>query len=153
MIELYTSVYWQAKKGQKINEITADEIYLQIIHYKAFNKQSIEEAQFNYIKNVFPALMPMEAFKLLENTTQCYYCEITTTQIVELGNNGKLRKKNLRGWSLEIDRKNPNLDYFVDNCVMACYWCNNAKTDEFTAEEFKEIAKGIKKVWSNRLSE
>lgn len=104
------------------------------------------------VNNVFPALMPMDEFKLLDNTTQCYYCEITTAQIVELGNKGKLRKKNLRDWSLEIDRKNPNLEYFVDNCVMACYWCNNAKADEFTAEEFKEIAKGIKKVWSNRLS-
>lgn len=153
LIELYTSVYWQAKKGHRINENTVDEIYLQIIHYKAFNKQSIEEAKSNYIKNVFPNLMPLEAFKILENTTECFYCGITKVQIIELGNKGKLRKKNLRGWSLEIDRKNPNLEYFADNCVMACYWCNNAKTDEFTAEEFKEIAQGVKKVWSKRLLE
>jgi hypothetical protein len=26
---------------------------------------------------------------------------------------------------------------------MACYWCNNAKTDEFTAEEFKPIGEAI----------
>lgn len=35
---------------------------------------------------------------------------------------------------------------------MACYWCNNAKTDEFTAEEFKEIGKEIRKIWDVRLA-
>jgi 5-methylcytosine-specific restriction endonuclease McrA len=152
LIETYTIEYWQADKDHVIKGITVDKIYHQMLHYIAFNKEQVEVAKAYYINNVFPALMPMDSFKLLENTTKCYYCEITKEQIVELGNKGKLRKKNLRGWSLEIDRKNPNLEYFADNCVMACYWCNNAKTDEFTAEEFKEIAKGIKKVWSNRLS-
>lgn len=153
LIETYTTEYWQAEKNHVINGITVDKIYHQMLHYIAFNKQLVEEAKSYYVNNVFPALMPIDSFKLLENTTQCYYCEITTEQIVELGSKGKLRKKNLRGWSLEIDRKNPNLEYFVDNCVMACYWCNNAKTDEFTSEEFREIAKGIRYVWLNRLSE
>jgi len=34
---------------------------------------------------------------------------------------------------------------------MACYWCNNAKTDEFDGDEFKEIGEAIKKVWKKRL--
>lgn len=29
--------------------------------------------------------------------------------------------------------------YNPDNCVLACYWCNNAKTDAFTDKEFKPI--------------
>ena len=36
---------------------------------------------------------------------------------------------------------------------MACYWCNNAKTDEFSPEEFKPIAEGIRKAWNERLRE
>ena len=33
--------------------------------------------------------------------------------------------------------------YNKDNCVLACHWCNNAKTDAFTADEFKPIGKEI----------
>jgi len=34
---------------------------------------------------------------------------------------------------------------------MSCYWCNNAKTDEYIPSEFKEIARGINHVWNKRL--
>jgi len=63
-----------------------------------------------------------------------------------------LFKKSERGWNLEIDRKNSNYEYTKDNCVMCCYWCNNAKTDEFTYPEFKEIGLAFKQVWDKRLS-
>lgn len=33
--------------------------------------------------------------------------------------------------------------YNANNCVFACYWCNNAKTDAFTDEEFMPIGKAI----------
>ena len=40
--------------------------------------------------------------------------------------------------------------YNADNCVLACYWCNNAKTDAFTDKEFKpigiEIGKKIREI-------
>jgi 5-methylcytosine-specific restriction endonuclease McrA len=52
-------------------------------------------------------------------------------------------KKNERGWNFEIDRKKPNLEYTTENCVAACYWCNNAKTDEFDDVEFKPIGELI----------
>ncbi|MDR0560263.1 MAG: hypothetical protein LBG92_08825 [Prevotellaceae bacterium] len=35
--------------------------------------------------------------------------------------------------------------YNSENCVLACAWCNNAKTDAFTEEEFKPIGKMIGK--------
>jgi hypothetical protein len=34
---------------------------------------------------------------------------------------------------------------------MACYWCNNAKTDEFTAEEFEHIGIAIGELFKERL--
>jgi hypothetical protein len=53
---------------------------------------------------------------------------------------------------LEIDRKNSNFEYSENNCVLACYWCNNAKTDEFTFEEFQIIGTTMRYVWQKRLS-
>ena len=57
-----------------------------------------------------------------------------------------------RGRTLEIERLLPNQPYDdLNNLVYCCYWCNNAKTDEFTAEEFQLIAQVLKIIWSNRL--
>ncbi|MEZ4961945.1 MAG: hypothetical protein R2830_19110 [Saprospiraceae bacterium] len=49
-----------------------------------------------------------------------------------------------RGRRLEIDRLNPALPYDnLSNLVWCCYWCNNAKSNFFTAEEFQPIANQI----------
>jgi hypothetical protein len=63
-----------------------------------------------------------------------------------------LNKHETRGYSFEIDRKEPNLEYSTENCLMSCFWCNNAKTDEFNEKEFKIIAASIEEVWEKRLS-
>ena len=52
---------------------------------------------------------------------------------------------------MEIDRKAPNQEYSDDNCEPICYWCNNAKTDEFSAEEFKPIGMAIGNALRARL--
>jgi len=52
---------------------------------------------------------------------------------------------------MEIDRIEPNKEYTPDNCVLACYWCNNAKSDEFSSHEFSEnIGPCIQSVWKKR---
>ena len=79
----------------------------------------------------------------------CAYCGIS----MKLLNNIKLYTKRARGYSMEIDQKDPYGYYSGDNCVACCYWCNNAKTDEFSVQEFKEIARGINAVWNQRLEE
>jgi hypothetical protein len=35
-----------------------------------------------------------------------------------------------------LDRKENSLGYSVENCVVACGWCNRTKGDRFTYEEF-----------------
>jgi 5-methylcytosine-specific restriction endonuclease McrA len=58
-----------------------------------------------------------------------------------------------RGRSLEIDKIEPNEDYTRDNIVLSCYWCNNAKTDEYTYDEFKRIGVLNRLIWENRYND
>ncbi len=96
------------------------------------------------------------AFKNWYEKTEhkCFYCGITEEQINELFQKGKLFTKRNRGKKLEIERLSPNEPYEnLNNLVFSCYWCNNAKTDTFTAKEFKNIGKEIGKIWEKRLRE
>lgn len=85
---------------------------------------------------------------------KCYYCKINEDEIAELIGKGLITTKRLttRGRKLEIERISPNEKYDnLKNLVFCCYWCNNAKTDEFSPEEFKHIGQLIGNVWSHRL--
>jgi hypothetical protein len=83
----------------------------------------------------------------------CYYCGTTNKTSEALY---KIQKDGLRpdatrggkrGKRLELDRVDPNLPYDkLANIVWCCYWCNNAKSNFFTKDEFKPIAKEIGKV-------
>ena len=59
-------------------------------------------------------------------------------------------RKGRRGFHLEVDRKDAKGEYSPDNCVLACYPCNNAKSDVFSYREFTEIGKTIEKVKGRR---
>lgn len=100
--------------------------------------------------------VPFEQFKKWYNlqNEHCYYCGISTIETEKLYNkypqsarNGKRSKK------LELDRKNPKIkDYSVlDNLCLACYWCNNAKTNYFNSKEFKLIGKVIQQIQKHKL--
>ena len=58
---------------------------------------------------------------------------------------------------MEIDRIKANHEYLKDNVVLACYWCNNAKSDEFSEPEFTRYrsrnwkSMGIKKEFLNNF--
>ena len=84
---------------------------------------------------------------------QCEYCLIRESEIKDLINQGKIYTKRLttRRRTMEVDRKDPKGHYQINNLVMSCYWCNNAKTDEFSPKDFKPIANGITNMWNNRL--
>ncbi|MBK9357019.1 MAG: hypothetical protein IPN08_06465 [Bacteroidales bacterium] len=154
LIKEYTTIYWQYEPEFEIREgMTIDFIQKEITRKETGLKTETEAFRQDYINKVFPEIFPPEQFDVLtRKTVKCAYCGITIPMILELANNQLLNKKNYRGWSLEIDRKDSNREYTPDNCVMACYWCNNAKTDEFTHEEFKEVGKMINKIWADRLS-
>jgi len=85
---------------------------------------------------------------------KCFYCEITEKEIQQLWKKHPKLTKSKRGKVLEIERKEPNEPYDkISNLVFSCYWCNNAKTDTFTEEEFIKIGKVIKNIWEERLND
>ena len=153
LVKTYTTEYWQYEPEYEIRAgLTNDMIQKEIARQEVGLKTVIEALRQDYITRVFPALFPPEEFVALTDTEECAYCGITIPMVTVLANKQQLFKKNYRGWSLEIDRKDSNFEYSPDNCVMACYWCNNAKTDEFTHEEFRKVGEAIQDVWNARLS-
>ena len=63
---------------------------------------------------------------------KCYYCGIEEEKLQKIFDveNGILHTKRNRGRVLELERKNAkNNEYSPENCVMACYLCNNHKSD------------------------
>ncbi|MEI6755039.1 MAG: hypothetical protein WCK78_17975 [Paludibacter sp.] len=150
LVKIYTTEYWQELYEHRINGYTINEIYNAIIELEKSNIELIKQLEKEYIES-FNEIFSESDFDTLLQQEKCNYCDITIEEIKDLSEKHKIFKKNLRGWSFEIDRLNSNYEYTPDNCVMACYWCNNAKTDEFTEKEFKVVGKAIKEIWKNRL--
>ena len=82
----------------------------------------------------------------------CSYCGTTNKtsealyKIQQEGLRPDATRGGKRGKRLELDRVNPNLPYDnLNNIVWCCYWCNNAKSNFFSKEEFEPIAKEIGK--------
>jgi 5-methylcytosine-specific restriction endonuclease McrA len=89
----------------------------------------------------------------LSSEKRCRYCGITETELTKLHLIGIVNKRPSRGKTLEIDRMVSSEQYSnIKNLTYCCYWCNNAKTDTFTEEEFKVIGKAISTVWKKRLT-
>ena len=61
---------------------------------------------------------------------QCHYCGVSAEELKKTG-----RKKNM----LTIDRKNNAIGYRLDNICLACFRCNNMKSNFFTEAEWGEI--------------
>jgi len=155
-LKQYINIYWQREnyKDDQINGIIINDIYLAMKKWREENKELIERLQRYYVKKIFPTVFPFEDFEdFIINKSDCEYCHITEDKIKVLIDAQHLnKKKDTRGWTLEIDRIKPNYEYTKGNCVWCCYWCNNAKTDEFSFDEFKKIGKVIESIWEARLN-
>ena len=82
--------------------------------------------------------------------TECFYCKCTIDELSKFYNLDNSKRKLTRGRTLEVDRIS-DIEYTEENCVPSCYWCNNAKSDVFSKDEFKEIGLTIGKVIRNRI--
>ena len=154
LLKKYLNIYWQKDRFDKLDEIVIEDIYIAMMKWKMEQKVSIVNLQNHYVKKTFLNVFPFEEFnEFVRAKLKCEYCHITEEGIQALINAHQLNtKKDTRGLSLEIDRKKPNYEYTKENCVWCCYWCNNAKTDEFSYDEFKKIGKVIESIWDGRLS-
>jgi len=94
-------------------------------------------------------------FQLSKFGEGCHYCGTTNDQSSRLYEMRKTRTRGgKRGKRLELDRINPDLPYdCLDNLVWCCYWCNNAKSNFFSDQEFKSIAVEIGKVLNEILEQ
>jgi len=150
----YLNVYWQKARYDKVDEIIIENIYIAMMKWRKEQKISIDNLQNHYVNKTFLNVFPFEEFaEFVRAKRECEYCHITEKRIQTLITALQLNtKKDTRGLTLEIDRKKPNHEYTKDNCVWCCYWCNNAKTDEFSFEEYKKIGKIIESIWTDRLN-
>ena len=93
----------------------------------------------------------------------CCYCGVKEEYLSQYFNTenpqyfiDKDNKARQRGKFLEIERKQTvgKLNsYSEDNVALACYVCNNAKSDFISPANFKPIAQGIHNFWKKVLPE
>ncbi len=116
--------------------------------WKIKEKKNLEENPTEYIKGNF-----WDFYDWVKTTVEsCHYCGITQAELNQLHLLEVENKRKTRGKTLEIDRKKANEPYSnIPNLTYACYWCNNAKTDTFTEEEFMQIGAAISTIWKQRL--
>lgn len=74
---------------------------------------------------------------------RCIYCNLPGDTIDHYGH---YFRGGRRGKRLEVDRMISDQPYSPENCVLACYPCNNAKSDVFSYKEFLEIGRVINKI-------
>lgn len=69
---------------------------------------------------------------------RCCYCEIEEHKLRELFQSGRLSTKRKRGKSLELERYDSKTNQYTEaNCALACYFCNNHKSDIISRQEHK----------------
>ena len=86
---------------------------------------------------------------LISKEKKCCYCGCTQCELEKFYENNESKRKRTRGKTLEIERKEDKA-YSSSNCELSCYWCNNAKSDVFSFDEFLpigfEIGKAIRSI-------
>ena len=82
-----------------------------------------------------------EEYVHFTDTKECHYCgtPILWKTVADQKTN-----------RLNLDRKDNDLGYSLDNCVVCCYSCNVTKGDRFTYEEFMLLAPILKAIQQRR---
>jgi len=148
---------WQLPEEDRLIEGGPQMLYIDelIQNWHEQNKKLedllLKEYKALFYTDYFPYSEFIKLFDQDPFNRKCHYCGITDQDIELLRNKGKINTKQFRGYCMEIDRINSNHEYRPENVVLACYWCNNAKSDEFTSAEFIDhIGPGIGNVWQER---
>ena len=76
-----------------------------------------------------------------EQKRECAYCGTKEHVLRELFESEKIKSKRgeKRGKTLEIERTNSETnEYSAENCVLACYFCNNHKSDIISEKDHRD---------------
>lgn len=121
--------------------------------YEDDNIEKIKEL-FSKHKDAFKGEI-IKFYDWYKSKDECCYCGVKKNDLSKYfnENNEQYKEARQRGRRLELERiqtapKIKNV-YSYDNCDLACYICNNAKSDFISAKDFKPLALGINKFWNN----
>lgn len=134
-------------KQEQVTDFYKSESYKNIREIKdRFNKKAIKEG-FGSFSNFYDWYV--KQLKFQQNS--CYYCQSSKERLEKaFRSKGESKEKQIKkplystkaafSSSFQIDKKNPNKGYGKENCVLACAFCNNVKSDMVkNAELFKEF--------------
>lgn len=162
-VDIYKEIDSKTKKAYKklyedMKEIRKRNMFNDIIQKDKEISEKFNSYQEKYYTNYQSIILTFQDFNTFWNIPEgrlCEYCGVSENEIISLAKKDKIHTKRYysRGKTMEIDKIDADGEYELTNIVLSCYWCNNAKTDEFTFDEFKLIAEGIKKLWKKRLEE
>lgn len=95
------------------------------------------------------------AERLQKQKYKCEYCETSIFDMRKLIESKMLKTRKVRygerGPVLEIDKGNNEEGYTKDNCVLACYYCNNDKSYIFGYDDYKKYFGENRKIYFNNL--
>jgi hypothetical protein len=147
-------LYTKSHQAKQLSELWMDRYTVQQLDeaIKAW-EQTANLTPYQQVHDELYCLPKDEFLALFAFPTKCAYCHLTQAEFTRLKLGNKLQTKRLRtrGTSFEADCREPQLGYQSGNVVACCYWCNNAKTDEFTDAEFAPVAAALAQVWRARL--
>lgn len=72
----------------------------------------------------------------------CFYCN----EVIGWKKHGYDASEKTRGQAYHLDRKNNDVGYTMENCVVACSRCNWSKSNLFTFEEWCRVGKVLKEM-------
>jgi hypothetical protein len=131
LANLFSNKYFQLEENELIEYMDESKTIKEIISSLMINtkymlsKINIKELKCifeklkNEYQNDFNIKFTSKEFNQLLKLEKCSYCGISLEQIKQLGENTLLNNKrsDTRGYTLEIDRKLPNLEY-RDHCTV-----------------------------------
>lgn len=109
---------------QELAELRAEFREFNSLYSRYFNEQRQEIFQY-----------PDKLLKWYNDQNQsCHYCDVSQNQLLKIVQSRKgnltLNQKTKRSkGTLEIEKLDPNIGYTFENSVLACPFCNNAKSN------------------------
>jgi hypothetical protein len=93
-----------------------------------------------------------------DQNDRCNYCEITQPELLKIvadrkGNLTLNQKTKRSKGTLEIEKLHPSLGYTYSNSVLSCPFCNNAKSNLISEDDWREFfAPAMKKYFNSILN-